>query len=234
MRKKAKNPIVNGHISVALDFRVRKGMSQRQVAAATRLRPMDISRIERGCNMGMVKFYAVAGYLGLSLDALIRNDLTAAAKCISAPPMVCRTMQEHIRAQEKENDCTGNAGEDWVYQRECEKLADIGLDNMVNPNYANDPDAHFDLLSYDRDTLEPVYIEVKATRGNGNAPIFLTDGEYQLLLHCRQHGYRYELHRVVYAMDPAKRRDIVYSAEKLLDCYTFSADRFRGVRKEVS
>lgn len=185
------------------------------------LTPCDINRMERGKNLMLIKYKPVADYLGLPMDVIIRNDFSAALRYMSGAPRVSRELQKEILRQHEERNLICNAGEDWVLENERQKLTGTGYEKAVNPNYANAMDAHFDIMSFDRGTGEPICIEVKSTKGNGADGFFMTDDELAFMKSCIENGSRYELHRVTHAMNKQKRRVTVYTAEELLALFDF-------------
>ena len=126
----------------------------------------------------------------------------------------------------------GKAGEQWVYELECEKLRNTFLENAVNPFYSDDKDAHFDLLSFDYE-CHPILIEVKSTSLAADEPFELTDGELALLKNCVSEGIRYELHRVYYVNCPKRRGRMIIPGEVLLQEYEFNPNCYT-VKKKVS
>lgn len=222
-------PFLN--LNVVRDFRVRLGKTQVEVARSCGLTANDLTRMEKGKNMSLQKYRIVAEYLGISVDAIVRNDIRAAAAYVQEPPKVVRNLQEKICKSNAEHDVVGNLGEDWVCKKERQKLAGTGYEKLVNPNYANDPDAHFDIQSYNCETFEPVKIEVKATKGNGDAEFYMSDGEYALLRHCFHSKLRYELHRVAYVLNPKKCSEVIYSAGDVLSEFEFIPIRYAVRRK---
>ena len=233
MKKPRKKACPFPFFSVVRDFRVRLGKSQAEVARACSLTANDMSRLESGKNIRLKTCRVVASYLGISVDAVVWNDFKSAAAFISGPPMVVRTLQDRIQEVNAERNTVGNAGEDWVYECERRKLAGTAFADLVNPNYANDPDSHFDILSYDADTFAPKMIEVKSTKSNNSEEFFMSNGELELLNECVQTGSMYELHRVEHALNPSRRREIVYSAERLLAEFDFVPVQYAVRRKEL-
>ena len=183
----------------------------------------------------LAKYKPVAEFFGVSMDVIIRNDFAAALGYMGESPKVIRSLQTDIRRQNEENQLVGNAGEDWVYENERKKLAGTGYEKAINPNYANAADAHFDIMSFDSETGEPICIEVKSTKGKGLDGFFMTDDEYAFMKSCLETGCRYELHRVTYAMNEKKRRDTVYTAEELLERFDFHPQvKYQAIGKGVA
>ena len=232
MKKRKKKALPSPKFSVVRDFRVRLGRSQAEVARFCKIRANDMTRLERGNNIRLSTCKAVADYLGISVDAVVRNDIRAAAAFIQGPPTVIRTLQAQICEVNDDHNIVGNAGEDWVYQLERQKLAGTEFENLINPNFANDPDSHFDIQSYDPDTFEPKLIEVKSSKGHEENEFYLSDGEYRLLLECARMDIPYELHRVAYALTPRKRSETVYSPKEFLKNFDVFPIKYAVRRKE--
>ena len=65
-------------------------------------------------------------------------------------------------------------------------------------------------------------IEVKATAKGPRARFYFTDREWDFLQYCVEKNARYELHRVCYVNDPARRSRQIYTAQEVLR--TFSVE----------
>jgi transcriptional regulator with XRE-family HTH domain len=207
------------------------GLTQEQLANETRLSANDISRIERGNFKARIeKFIKLAEYLSLPLEAILCNNLKAALAKLKAPPKVSRKMAERIRLRQEKSELTGFKGEDWVYEQEIAELSGTDYINAVNPNYADDEDAHFDILSFRRDGT-PKLIEVKTTTGEASEAFYFTAGELSKAKECFENGTLYEVDRVHHIDDYDKRGRQIISAEELFNDYEFIPDTYRVVRR---
>jgi hypothetical protein len=95
---------------------------------------------------------------------------------------------------DKENKRIGNLGENWVIQREREKLIKAGLRNKIvrQISVEEGDGTGFDIRSYDANGNE-IFIEVKTTTGKCNQPIFISRNELE---RSKQDSEKYYLYRV--------------------------------------
>ena len=89
----------------------------------------------------------------------------------------------------------GDIGERYVYECEKNRLAGSEYAERVDPTPAQNPQNGYDILSYTMNG-EPIYIEVKSTIGDLNAPFYLTKNERETANHIRKQGGIYQIHRV--------------------------------------
>ncbi|HEY8420965.1 MAG TPA: DUF3883 domain-containing protein [Thermoclostridium sp.] len=99
---------------------------------------------------------------------------------------------------EKQNDI-GFKGEEWVFNQERKKLKGTAFENGINPNYSNDPEAGFDILSFSKNG-ENLFIEVKTTTGNAEDNFFLSSSEIEKAKECLNNGLKYELHYLAFRL----------------------------------
>lgn len=214
------------------DLRLRRDMSQQELAKATDLTANDISRFERHGRIGMDKVLALADYLHITVDALLTNDFQAVFAHLTTPAFPThRSSLQMERALTKKCEL-GRQGEDWVYRQEIQKLRGTVYVNAVNPNYANELTAGYDILSYDRDGT-PILIEVKTTRKDAEYRFMMSAEEYCKALECLQNGVRYEVHRVYHCGTPSVGR-VIIPAETLLRDYTFESADYVVHRRDAA
>ena len=203
--------------SLARFIRVRLGLSQNQLAHACDLTANDVSRIERGLyTIRIGALLKLAAYLGVSVDDVVKDDYASAVPKLGQPRRD-QNAQKRMRKLAEKRITTGAAGEALVARMERAKLSDTVFEKAVNENYADNVDAGYDIMSFRRDGT-PVHIEVKTTTGSANEAFFMTAGELEFAKYCAANGLAYELHRV-YGLDRKGRgKQVIYSAEELLDC----------------
>lgn len=236
MRKKKRSgrpPAMNR--SALLYLRTANGMSQKELATKVGLRPMDISRFEHGFRgLALPKAMALAQCFGVSCTALLRNDFTEIFSRMKQPIQTNVAARERQQRRQDGRSKAGYEGEDWVYQSELDKLAGTPYAYAVNPNYAGEERAGFDILSF-TETGEWIYIEVKASKGGMNEPFYMSAAEYLFLQNCLHDGVRYELHRVCFVNDPVNRERIIYSARDVLEKFDCQINNYQFTpKKEVA
>lgn len=219
-------------MSLLHDLRRRLDLSQQALARSTGLTANDISRFERHGRIGMDKVLVLADYLHVTVDALLTNDFRGVFSKLTAPvhPTHCGSLRmERTMAQQCE---LGRQGEDWVFRQEVRKLQGTIYQNAVNPNYANEPTAGYDIKSYERDGT-PILIEVKATRMGAGHGFMMSAEEYRKAKECLRDGVRYEVHRVYRCGTPEVGR-IIIPAEDLLRDYAFETRDYMVRRKHAA
>ena len=117
------------------------------------------------------------------------------------------------------------------YLQEQEKLKDTEYCYAVNPNYSVNERSHFDILSFTPDG-DFIYIEVKGSKGGLEEPFFMSTAELAFLEECMIQGLNYELHRVIYAKDPEKRKRIIYTPKEVLENYIYEPSNYLFRLKE--
>lgn len=219
---------------VANYMRHRHGLSIAQLSAQTGVSAMTISRIENGCPTTDISgAIRLAEFFDISVDALLRNNFSEIfpkLSTLTAPihEMYDRMAQISIICQKN-----GLRGEDWVYLQECKRLSGTVMAHATNPNYADDDEAHFDILTFDH-TGRPIVVEVKSTTRGPNEPFVLTAAELQTARDCHAEGIRYEIHRVYYVQNARKIDRYIITCEELLSNYDFIPKRFLVKKKEVA
>ena len=202
-----------GSLNILTFLRTREGLSQKELSGKLGMKPMVISNMERFGPASMDKAIRVARFFGITVDAALTNDMEAVASTFTAPVKANHKTSFRMEKLSVRRSKLGRQGEDWVYRHELEQLRDTPYRNAVNPNFANDLNAGFDILSFDRDGT-PKRIEVKTTTGHADKPFTLTENELQTLRDCVAKGLNYEIYRVYdFRRSP---KVLVISGEELL------------------
>lgn len=219
-------------VSVLNYLRVRLGLTKKQLSKATELSQNDICRIEKGSyNALMGKYMVLSKYFGIPLSVFLDDDLLGVFSTFTTPPTISHSMQERIEQQHEKNVETGRKGEEWVYNQEVKKLTGTGLENSVNPNFANEESSHFDILSFHENGI-PLVIEVKSTTGEADDAFYFTDYELEKAKECLKKGSCYEVHRVFFIDNPEICGRKIISVENLLSEYDFTPVSYRVTKKK--
>ena len=80
-----KNRKKHVHFSAVRMLRAMKGLTIGALAEAVGLQAMDIIRIEQGRNCLIDRFVSLAEYFGVSVNALMKNDICAIAQVLKSP-----------------------------------------------------------------------------------------------------------------------------------------------------
>ncbi|MGN1004822.1 MAG: protein NO VEIN domain-containing protein [Oscillospiraceae bacterium] len=180
------------------------GMTQQELARQANITQADLSEIESLEPYGKVmKYERLAKVLGLSVDALVRNDYTG------VPASFFET-HEHAEYLE-ETTRVGREGEEEVFRREQERLQArfSTLDRMVIPYYKmRSSSPGYDILSFD-DEGKPIYIEVKTTRQGEEQNFRLTAHEHEVAQKLTARGERYYVYRITNWGQPEQKLHII-------------------------
>lgn len=206
--------------SLALYLRIARGYSQKELSWASGLTCNDICRIEQGnMALGIGKLIRLARTLETTPDALFHNDFSVLSGHALTYRRKKRTCRERLHRYQRRCEQIGDRGEAWVAQLEAERLKGSAYEGLVNTGYANERKPCCDMVSFDLQTGQPVVIEVKSTTGDADEVLYFSEGELQLLRRCAAEDIPYELHRVYWVDDPARRAQRVYTAEEVLQAF---------------
>lgn len=104
-------------------------------------------------------------------------------------------IKEHIR-----NTDIGERGEKLVFEAEKKKLKEAvingkipSIDNLLEWVSLENDGAGYDIRSYDVDTNNPIYIEVKTTTSGKYTPFFMSEGEIDF---SKKNASNYRLYRI--------------------------------------
>lgn len=217
-------------INIVYFMRVRMNMTQKQVSQATGLTINDIARMEKGNFRARIeKFKVLADFFNISLESLLHNDIKLVLH-IDRPKSSNHKLLSQIKSMRDRLDDIGIKGEEWVYQLELEKLKGTAYENAVNPNFTDDQDSHFDILSFSENG-EHIMIETKTTSGDAGKPFYFSSDELKRARECLFKKERYEIHRVYYIDNPKKRGRYIIPVEMLFSEYEFEPICYKVVRK---
>ena len=203
----------------ALRFlRLAEGIDRETLGGEVGVEPCAIQTFEEGCRwLPLCDAASLSDFFAVGCSTLLNDDMREAAAAVTHPIRWSGQQQKNRnRIRQTYRERIGGEGEAWVAQMERDKLMGTPYANAVNPNYANEPECHFDILSFTPEG-ECIYIEVKSTAGGDDAPFFMTSAELRFLRRCINEGKRYELHRVIYATKPNLRRRLIYTAREVLE-----------------
>ena len=210
---------MNKTISLAWYLRHRTGLTISELSEEAGVSAMSISRFENGSESTMLCNIApLADFFKVSAGILLENSLEVGISEITEAVTARHKLARRFREQQEAQHKTGISGEEYVYLREFEKLKGTRWQKLVDPNFANNPHSHFDVLSFDFDGT-PVCIEVKATKGPSDKPFYMSKPELDFAMECLENGTRYELHRVYFVNDPEKRGRNIYTPQELLHTF---------------
>ena len=130
--------------------RIYLGQTQAEFAKAVNLTQPDLCELEQKTEpYGTIfKYQRISEYLGIGVDVLLRNDFTAIPESFfeKFPP------QPYKDAGNSDNHSLGRKGEELIFQRECDRVAEgyPTLAKLVLPLYKMDvASPGFDILTFD-------------------------------------------------------------------------------------
>ena len=210
--------------SVVRFLRLYRGFSQKELALASGLSPMDVCRLERGqLDLQLRKAVLLASYFGIRISVIISNSFAEAIASLSSlklKPTVNEKVKASIRRHQEQKDRIGLLGEEFIAQREQQALAGTPYADGVNARYADDLDAGFDILSFTVDGKQR-FIEVKSTTGKCEDGFYMSAREVEFMKFCLENHYLYELHRVYQVDSSGGPKVKVYTADEISKfCFT--------------
>lgn len=183
-------------VSVVRLLRHQMGLSMEAVAQAIGTRYLTILNIEHGKDVSYGTAKALASFLGISLDCLIRNDISAASSRLAKPSVTLEVQKQGLRDRLRSREIVGDCGEQEVVQLERRRLAGTPYAEAVSAFPSTDTAAGYDVQSFQRNGC-PLFIEVKSTSSpNANDAFFITQSELDFMRRCMELGANYQIHRV--------------------------------------
>lgn len=146
-----------------------------------------------------------------------------------APKTVGKTKHDYIKEHIRNTDI-GERGEKLVFEMEKKKLKEAvksgkikSIENLLKWVSIEDDAAGYDILSYDVDTKEAIYIEVKTTTSSKLTPFYMSESELDF---SKKNSSQYHLYRVYnFGKDVANYfeliGDISKSAEAQVDAVNY-------------
>ena len=204
------------------------GLNQTQFAKAVNLTQPDLSELEQKTEpFGTIaKYRRISDYLGIPVDALLRNDFTAIPETFfeKFPPKPYRAVPQGACHD------IGRDGEEWILRREQQRLAELypALSKLVLPFFKMDgPSPGFDILSFDALGI-PYAIEVKTSiRADGTFK--MTPNEYAAANEYAKVNERYILTYITnFGTDDQSVEEILFS--ELRQSFQIRPSSYRCVR----
>ncbi len=167
------------------------GISQAKLAKATNLTQHEICHMENQPPYGLLDKYRRLGeYLGLPLEALVKNDYRAIPESFFKE----HPAPDYMPAPTGPDKILGRQGEEYILRRERERLANLypALAKLVLPYYKMKlPSPGYDILSFD-DLGQPLALEVKTSQQDtGN--FRLTNHEVEAAKKLTEEGWAYKI-----------------------------------------
>ena len=213
MSRRKKNGLTTAPYNVLTFLRLHYGLTQAKLAKKCGLSVMDVCRLEKKqFSIKLYKIQKIASYFHVSLNAIINDRYDLAIASLRGPAVVKASAKRAIRRKQMRRVDNGLRGEEFVLRAERQKLAGTIYQNAVDPHYALDPSYGFDLLSFTQ-SGKLLFIEVKTTSDDADAPFFMTANEKAFMEYCFDTGLQYELHRV-YDIN-GQPKQVIYSLDDL-------------------
>ena len=197
--------------------------TQYKLAKAAGITQPDISEIETLPPYGYIaKYVRLSEYLGIPMDALIKNDFTLIPESFfdRFPP------PEYSPFPHDKDQILGRLGEDYILAREQERLNQVypALAKLVLPLYKMKGNFRgYDILSFDDNGI-PFYIEVKTTRSSCTT-IKLTSNEYAVAKEFTEAGEKYLVSNIINWGKKSQRViDVTY--EEIENSYVIEPKKF--------
>lgn len=174
------------HIVTVLRYYL--GLTQTELAEKSGVSYAEVNEIENMTDSGMIEKYCkLAKCLHVPVHTIVMNDV------LSVPEMFFqqKSKAKYTNSPKTKNSRLGRLGEEWVFQQEQERLAQINpvLAQLVVPKYKIRGSRGYDIISFKEDGT-PFFIEVKTGEVGNNSPQ-LTGCEFQTADKLTNLGYEY-------------------------------------------
>lgn len=164
------------------------GLTQSELAARSSVGYADVNEIENKPNNGLIeKYRKLAGCLQVPVHAIVMNDILSVSETFFRQ----KRNVEYTDPPQTKNGRLGRLGEEWVFQQEQERLAQISpiLSRLVVPKYKIRGSRGYDIISFKENGM-PFFIEVKTGEVGNNSPQ-LTGCEFETANKLTNQGYEY-------------------------------------------
>lgn len=164
------------------------GLTQSELAEQSGVPYADVNEIENKPNNGMIEKYCkLAECLHVLVHTIVMNDILSVPETFFQQ----KSKAKYTNPPKTKNSRLGRLGEEWVFQQEQERLAQINpvLARLVVPKYKIRGSRGYDIISFKEDGT-PFFIEVKTGEVGNNSPQ-LTGCEFQTANKLTNLGYEY-------------------------------------------
>ena len=213
MHRRKKSCQATAPYNVLTFLRMHYGLTQAKLAKKCRLSIMDVGRVERKqFSIQLWKIQKLAAFFRVPINALINDRFDLAIPSLRSRAVIKASAKRAVRRKQMKRVDNGMRGEEFVLRSELKKLEGTIYANAVDPHYSLDPVYGFDLLSFTQ-AGELLYIEVKTTSDDEEAPFYMSANEKAFMENCYDAGLHYELHRV-YDIN-GQPKQVIYSLDDL-------------------
>ncbi len=206
------------------------GYSLALLAKLTHVCVHTLRRLEYGHNARFCVIWTLAELYGVTMDELVRNDLSAVKVSVSCANAARSAKHKYRSAAQIE---TGEFGEMLVADFERGRLAGTGYEWRVSTEPAKNRRNGYDVISATTNG-QPKYIEVKTTTSRDPLePFHMSCGELRKARQMAESGANYELFRI-YALDRKAEtyEYVVYSAADVVTLFDPEPESYLMRRKE--
>ena len=176
---------------VITTLRTYLGMTQTELAKEAGVTQCDVSEMENQAPYGKIhKYLRLGQYLGVPMEALIKNDFTAIPESFFDG----RTAPDYTLAPQTADRLLGRQGEEFIFAREQARLRETypALARLVLPHFKlKGASPGYDILTFDN-TGHPFYLEVK-TSILDTGGFRLTNHELGTAIRKTRAGERYDI-----------------------------------------
>lgn len=194
-------------------------MSLNRLGEVSGIPVMTLQKLRKNGNVSISTLEQLAERVGIKPDDImygVISNLMSAGK--NLPIMSEEDMRASRIERQKRMFEHGYLGEAYVAEQERHKLIGTPYADSVSTDYAINGQP-FDVLSFDATSGEPIMIEVKSTCFGPHRKFMMSENELRFMRECVANGRRYELHRVYYVTDPARRGLNIYTPSQLFSLF---------------
>ncbi len=173
------------------------------------------------------------------LDSRVHLELVEPPERKNRPSVVTHTSNKkgknrNFDKEAKEHKLTGDLGERLVLEYERQKLRNASISDVEEKVFLTSSKKEkygnaypCDIISYDIETGEEIFIEVKTTKGGAEAPFFISAEEVSF---SAENSDRYKLYRVFNALSKTGKTFFYETTGSVEDNFSLESDRYIATR----
>lgn len=173
------------------------------------------------------------------LDSRVHLELVEPPERKDRPSVVTHASNKKAKnrnfdKEAKEHKLTGDLGERLVLEYEREKLRNADIPDVDEKVFLTSSKKEVygnaypcDIISYNLETGEELFIEVKTTKGSAEAPFFISAEEVDFSI---ENSDKYKLYRVFNALSKKGKTFFYETAGSVVDNFSLESDRYIATR----
>lgn len=173
------------------------------------------------------------------LDSRVHLELVEPPERKDRPSVVTHASNKKAKnrnfdKEAKEHKLTGDLGERLVLEYEREKLRNADIPDVDEKVFLTSSKKEVygnaypcDIISYNLETGEELFIEVKTTKGSAEAPFYISAEEVDFSI---ENSDKYKLYRVFNALSKKRKTFFYETSGSVVDNFSLESDRYIATR----